>query len=137
MNLFTWLYRLVFFDAITWPASSVYVSPANGVESKELLYQDELETLMTYLRLQLLDSVTCIFLNDAKVSIRNDEEVVATVTVLPKGSRRGDVFVLIELSSERANLKVWFQLAFLGFRVRFRKPTLYPVEVRTSVPRGP
>jgi hypothetical protein len=130
MKLIIWLYLWFFLDKFEWPGGNFYTPPEDESESRTLLYQSELETLLLNLRRQLPGNISIRYLPDGKGVIEEDGEVIATITAFPKADgRRSTTYIVVDLKPVHVGLRAWFQFAFIGFKVRFRKSTLYPVRV--------
>ncbi len=125
-----WLFRLFFLERF-WRLASEASRPVPTLTLEgEILYKTELGMLMVNLRRQLPGSISLRFLPDGRVVISEDDYVVATIAIFPKGDgRRIRTYVVVDLKITHIGQKAWFQLAFVGFKVRFRKSLLYPVRV--------
>ncbi len=96
-----------------------------------LLCEEQFSAVVSFLKVQFCDEVF-FFREPAgkKVHIRTPSLAVARVSIHPKGSREA-TYVVIRLSPECEKQKIWFQLAFLGFKVHFQ--SLKPEDCRAQM----
>lgn len=104
------------------------------LELWEMIYESEFVYLLELLVGQLLEPLSCSFEDSKNVAvIRTPDSTVARLSIHVKGWQRGQTYIRVQLGQEYKHLEAWFQLAFLGFKVRFRKPILH---LRTSWMKG-
>lgn len=120
-----WLYRLIFLEKFPWLARYLGVSTAEPMVRKQesILYKTELDCLAHFLQGQLQERVYYSVDTKGRVVIGTVEETIAHISLHLKGSPQS-MYLAVRLEDEYDKHRAWFQLAFLSFKVRFRKPTL-------------
>jgi hypothetical protein len=127
-----WLFRVFFLERFSllwagwssrfsWIARRPTTSPREQIE---FLYKTELDYLATLLREQLQEPVFYKIDVTGRAIVGTVSETIAEITLYPKGKRKRSIYMVIRLEDNFAMYKAWFQLASLGFRVRFRPPVL-------------
>lgn len=130
------------------PSRSFYVKSVDRtqppievrVEAWEMLYEKEFTYLLELLVQRTLEPLLCSFEDGGKVAvIRMPDAVVARVSIHVKGQRKRQTCFAVRLGQEFKAFEAWFQLAFLGYKVSFRKPILYPRTswINEKTPRWP
>ena len=95
-------------------------------------FETELIHLLRYLKLQLHEPIWLIREEHAKkASVYYVHGLIAEVTFHPKGLNRVRHYIMVRLQSEHDGLRVWFQLVFLGYHLRFGSPRFDVVERQT------
>ncbi len=101
-----------------------------------LVYEKELGSLKDFLATVLSEEVLYTFENAGCVRVHTMNETIAYVKIFAKGGLRSQMYILIELQDYYRDLQIWFSLAFLGFKVNFKKPVLMLRHTPTAIPRG-
>jgi hypothetical protein len=121
-----WLFQLFFLERFSWLSRFVRPPFSSSVQKTKgnILYQTELESLVWFLQDQLQERVYYSVNRKGQVIIGTAGETIAQLSLHPKGDRKKLIYIAVRLEDGYAMYKAWFQLAFIGFKVRFRKPTL-------------
>ena len=90
------------------------------------LCEAELNSVKILLSAALLDEIYATREEDGYgVCIHTVDEKIATIGLFPKGEARKQIFVWIEIEDQHKHLQPWFQIAFFGFKVKFKQPVFY------------
>lgn len=125
-----WLYQLFFLGRFTWPRFR------RSKQQGKIVYKTELNDLVKLLGSQLQETVFCNIDGNGRAIIGTASETIAYVTLLTKGNRKQYIYIVVRLQDGYEMHKAWFQLAFMAFKVRFRKPTLILKKIAALPPRG-
>lgn len=121
-----WLFRVFFLERFSWPWSRARVgrSVSRLPAREEILYKTELDYLVWLLMNQLKERVYYNVDATGRAILGTVEETIAHITLHPKGNEKKRIYIMVRLEDGYEMHKAWFQLAFVCFKVRFRRSTL-------------
>ncbi len=109
-------------------------------EMWEPLYEREMKTLVSFLGDMEGKEVCHSYIDGgytARVYFEKSNETIALVKPFPKGERKSQIFIKVEIETAHDRLKICFQVAFLGFKLTFSRPVLQLHRQQIEHPRGP
>ena len=105
-------------------------------EQESIIYAAELDYLALRLREQYQEPVFYRVDVSGTAVFGTVGDTIATLSIFPKGAFRKHTYIVVRLEDAHQMYKAWFQLAFIGFKVRFKKPTLRFTKAQVLPPRG-
>lgn len=133
-----YLFQLFFLERFPWLASFLGQSTVTSVTytQGEILHKAELEALVWFLQGELQEEVFYRVDLKGRVIVGTVDGIIGTISVHSKGALRRTTYIAVRLEDGYSMYQAWFQLAFVCFKVRFRKPTLTLLPVWKIPTRG-